>query len=457
MTASTGACSTSTGRRPAGGSGVGGDRGGRRVSDRRAAAVSGGGHRLVRRRAAPGPPAARRPTRSLGWRHSIRRLKRTLVRAAVGRRQPRRRAAAGHAASGVRPAPLATGCRRRAAGRRRRAGRGDALDALDVAPPRSPRTRPLPKSAARRPSAALRGRDRRRRDGTAARLARGRRGSDSPGKPVLYVPLSRGGRPDRIVRARCRERLLERLAASLPAAGPGRGDDRGSCSWPRPSRAGGRRGRRVSASLTGSLRRPRRPWSSGSWRAPARPDAGGADPTRLVGDRADSRGAGAARAAAARNLDDPCPAAAALGARAGAGRQEPSTPRGSSSSGMARACLPSICSRPRRCGGSSAGGCGSISSGCSSGERASRSRRASTAARGRSGCLTDLAVGHAADPAGGLLGCGSCSRASRKTMPSIATGTPPRPSRIGAKCSTFCSTTCGSRPNTIGSPGRCGR
>jgi hypothetical protein len=39
------------------------------------------------------------------------------------------------------------------------------------------------------------------------------------GKHVLYVPLSRGGRPDRIVRARCRERLLERLAATLPRLG----------------------------------------------------------------------------------------------------------------------------------------------------------------------------------------------------------------------------------------------
>ncbi len=39
------------------------------------------------------------------------------------------------------------------------------------------------------------------------------------GKPVLYVPLSRGGRPDRIVRARCRERLLERLGTVLPRLG----------------------------------------------------------------------------------------------------------------------------------------------------------------------------------------------------------------------------------------------
>jgi hypothetical protein len=39
------------------------------------------------------------------------------------------------------------------------------------------------------------------------------------GRPVLYVPLSRGGRPDRIVRARGRERMLERLAAVLPRVG----------------------------------------------------------------------------------------------------------------------------------------------------------------------------------------------------------------------------------------------
>jgi hypothetical protein len=39
------------------------------------------------------------------------------------------------------------------------------------------------------------------------------------GRYVLYVPLSRGGRPDRVVRARSRERLLERLAASLPRLG----------------------------------------------------------------------------------------------------------------------------------------------------------------------------------------------------------------------------------------------
>jgi hypothetical protein len=39
------------------------------------------------------------------------------------------------------------------------------------------------------------------------------------GRPVLYVPLSRGGRPDRIFQARSRERLMERLAACLPRIG----------------------------------------------------------------------------------------------------------------------------------------------------------------------------------------------------------------------------------------------
>jgi len=39
------------------------------------------------------------------------------------------------------------------------------------------------------------------------------------GRPVLYVPLARGGRPDHIARARSRERLLERLAACLPRLG----------------------------------------------------------------------------------------------------------------------------------------------------------------------------------------------------------------------------------------------
>ena len=39
------------------------------------------------------------------------------------------------------------------------------------------------------------------------------------GRTVLYVPLSRGGRPDRIIAARMRERLLERLVTMLPRRG----------------------------------------------------------------------------------------------------------------------------------------------------------------------------------------------------------------------------------------------
>lgn len=58
-----------------------------------------------------------------------------------------------------------------------------------------------------------------RGDASAAREAFDDVCSRLVGKPVLYVPLSRGGRPDRIVKARARERLLERLAASLPRAG----------------------------------------------------------------------------------------------------------------------------------------------------------------------------------------------------------------------------------------------
>ncbi|MFM8577601.1 MAG: hypothetical protein ACKOCN_02180 [Planctomycetaceae bacterium] len=39
------------------------------------------------------------------------------------------------------------------------------------------------------------------------------------GRKVLYVPLSRGGRPRRVVRARARVRLLERSASALPRLG----------------------------------------------------------------------------------------------------------------------------------------------------------------------------------------------------------------------------------------------
>jgi len=56
-------------------------------------------------------------------------------------------------------------------------------------------------------------------DATTARSELKRLGNRLVGKHVLYVPLSRGGRPDRIARARSRERLLERLAGCLPRVG----------------------------------------------------------------------------------------------------------------------------------------------------------------------------------------------------------------------------------------------
>ena len=56
-------------------------------------------------------------------------------------------------------------------------------------------------------------------DAEAARQALASVKQSLAGKAVLYVPLSRGGRPWRIARARSRERLLERLAACLPRLG----------------------------------------------------------------------------------------------------------------------------------------------------------------------------------------------------------------------------------------------
>jgi hypothetical protein len=56
-------------------------------------------------------------------------------------------------------------------------------------------------------------------DSAAARAELERVRGRLAGKAVLYVPLSRGGRPDRIARARSRERLFERLAGCLPRVG----------------------------------------------------------------------------------------------------------------------------------------------------------------------------------------------------------------------------------------------
>ena len=56
-------------------------------------------------------------------------------------------------------------------------------------------------------------------DAAAAREQWDRVRSKLVGKLVLYVPLARGGRPERIVLPRSRERLLARLAACLPRLG----------------------------------------------------------------------------------------------------------------------------------------------------------------------------------------------------------------------------------------------
>jgi len=56
-------------------------------------------------------------------------------------------------------------------------------------------------------------------DAAAARESLARLRERLTGRMVLYVPLSRGGKPERVVLARSRERLLERLAACLPRLG----------------------------------------------------------------------------------------------------------------------------------------------------------------------------------------------------------------------------------------------
>jgi hypothetical protein len=56
-------------------------------------------------------------------------------------------------------------------------------------------------------------------DAVAARESLARLRERLAGRMVLYVPLSRGGKPERVVLARSRERLLERLAACLPRLG----------------------------------------------------------------------------------------------------------------------------------------------------------------------------------------------------------------------------------------------
>jgi len=152
-----------------------------------------------------------------GWRHSIRRLKRTMVRAAL--------VVAGR---GTDPPPGMPA----AEFERLRWQRDAAAERLIDAAVRAEETLwavstwlELDRAAPRATAGSL-------RTGAAALFAAAIRGDAAEtrrwvdlvcrrlsGKAVLYVPLSRGGRPDRIVRARCRERLLERMAAVLPRLG----------------------------------------------------------------------------------------------------------------------------------------------------------------------------------------------------------------------------------------------
>jgi len=162
-----------------------------------------------------GPPPAAEETDSVtGWRHSIRRLKRTMVRAALV-----------VASRDVEPPPGMPPSEFD----RLRWQRDAAAERLVDAAVRAEETLwalstwlHLGRRDAATPGRGVVGRlfaaaisgD---ATATAARLEEVR--GKLQGKPVLYVPLSRGGRPDWIVRARCRERLLERLAATLPRLG----------------------------------------------------------------------------------------------------------------------------------------------------------------------------------------------------------------------------------------------
>jgi hypothetical protein len=152
-----------------------------------------------------------------GWRHSIRRLKRTMIRAALA-----------VAARDAEPPPGMPA----AEFDRLRWQRDAAAERLIEAAVRAEETLwavsawlELGRGSPRATAGSL-------RTAAAALFAAAIRGDAAEaarwlelvrqrlaGKAVLYVPLARGGRPDRIVRARCRERLLERIAAVLPRVG----------------------------------------------------------------------------------------------------------------------------------------------------------------------------------------------------------------------------------------------
>jgi hypothetical protein len=153
-----------------------------------------------------------------GWRHAVRRLRRALVRAATivaGRDQL--------PPPGMSPTEFdRLRWQRDSAAERLVDAAVQAGETLWMLAARLSAARPRPPDAGRSPgrgavgrlfAALLAG------DAAAATAELEAVRAQLAGKPVLYVPLSRGGRPDRIVRARLRERLLERLAACLPRLG----------------------------------------------------------------------------------------------------------------------------------------------------------------------------------------------------------------------------------------------
>ena len=160
------------------------------------------------------PPTRADVDSALGWRHTLKRLRRTFVRAA-----DHLAAADGPPPPGMPPAEYdRLRWQRDAAIERLIDAAVQATETLWILSARV-RLGEQARAPGERPTvgrlfAALLAAD---VPATRAALSAVTRGL--VGQPVLYVPLSRGGRPNRIVRARSRERLLERLAACLPRLG----------------------------------------------------------------------------------------------------------------------------------------------------------------------------------------------------------------------------------------------
>jgi len=162
------------------------------------------------------PPPRAEIDSVIGWRHTLRRLRRSMIRAAdvIAR-------ADASPPPGMPPAEFdRLRWQRDAAAERLIDAAVQATETLWILSARlhlggSPAAgrRPVSGSVGRLFAAFMEG------DREAARTALEMVRSRLAGKAVLYVPLSRGGKPLRIVRARSRERLLERLAACLPRLG----------------------------------------------------------------------------------------------------------------------------------------------------------------------------------------------------------------------------------------------